>query len=473
MSAADAAAHIIENPSAPSWFQHPIVVTFVLLMALGAIFLKGFQEAIWLAVALVAAFLVVNFIVIGYELTSLWQHPTAIADWKRNLFAQQGSPAMIALMSLVLFPKLALGLSGFETGVAVMPLVKGEGATPQEALQARIHNTRKLLRTAAGIMSVMLIGSAIVTTMMIPAVEFAPGGRAEGRALAFLAHRDIGEPFATIYDLATIGTLWFAGASALAGLLNLVPQYLPRYGMAPDWARATRPLVLLFTAISLLVTALFSADVTAQGGAYATGVLALITSARRRGGDRAPAPAPVFRADLAHLRLHDGDQRLRAARRHQDRGLVHRDDRRVVARLARRAIDGDPHRRREVRRTRRSLRERIGRAAGRADHRQSAEHGTPRGIRAQARRRETVASPAGRPRAVPRSETGRLRQSSRATWRCEASISPASGCSGARAPPSLMRLPVCCSICGIEPTASPTPTSAGPRAIRSPISLSF
>jgi len=279
MSAADAAAHIIENPFAPSWFQHPIVVTFVLLMALGAIFLKGFQEAIWLAVALVAAFLVVNFIVIGYELTSLWHHPTAIADWKRNLFAQQGSPAMIALMSLVLFPKLALGLSGFETGVAVMPLVKGEGATPQEALQARIHNTRKLLRTAAGIMSVMLIGSAIVTTMMIPAVEFAPGGRAEGRALAFLAHRDIGEPFATIYDLATIGTLWFAGASALAGLLNLVPQYLPRYGMAPDWARATRPLVLLFTAISLLVTALFSADVTAQGGAYATGVLALITSA--------------------------------------------------------------------------------------------------------------------------------------------------------------------------------------------------
>ncbi|MGW9434164.1 amino acid transporter, partial [Streptomyces decoyicus] len=59
----------------------------------------------------------------------------------------------------------------------------------------------------------------------------------------------------------------------------LMPQYLPRYGMAPHWARAVRPMVLVFTLIAFLVTWLFDADVDAQGGAYATGVLVLISSA--------------------------------------------------------------------------------------------------------------------------------------------------------------------------------------------------
>ncbi|MEO6221859.1 MAG: amino acid transporter, partial [Vicinamibacterales bacterium] len=132
---------------------------------------------------------------------------------------------------------------------------------------------------AALIMSVLLVGSSIVTTMLIPAEASGIGGEANGRALAYLAHRDLGDVFGTIYDLATIATLWFAGASALAGLLNLVPQYLPRFGMAPDWARATRPLALIITLMAAVVTIVFRADVNSQGGAYATGVLMLMTSA--------------------------------------------------------------------------------------------------------------------------------------------------------------------------------------------------
>ena len=279
LSAADATEHIVENPFVPHWMDHQLIVTLLLVSALGAIFLNGFREAIWLAVVLVIAYITLNTIVIGYELVSLAAHPSAIQEWQRNLFTQQPNVLLMIGTALILFPKLALGLSGFETGVAVMPLVKGQGDTPEEILQSRIRNTRKLLRGAAFIMTVLLLGSAVITATLIPASALQPGGAADGRALAFLAHRDFGEIFGTLYDVSTIAILWFAGASAMAGLLNLVPQYLPRYGMAPDWARAGRPLVLLITAICFLVTIIFDADVNAQGGAYATGVLVLMTSA--------------------------------------------------------------------------------------------------------------------------------------------------------------------------------------------------
>jgi hypothetical protein len=279
LSAADAAAHIVENPLVPSWLQHPIPVTLVLLVALGAIFLKGFSDAITVALVLVIVYLLLNVVVVSDGLRAIAAHPEMLSTWRASLLQQHGHPLLIGAMALLLFPKLALGLSGFETGVAVMPLVRGDASDTEERPAGRIRNTKKLLRTAALIMSVMLIGSSFVTALLIPAAAFQPGGPAEGRALAYLAHERFGPAFGTVYDISTIAILWFAGASALAGLLNLVPRYLPQYGMAPEWTRANRPLVIVITGITIIVTLVFRADVEAQGGAYATGVLVLMGSA--------------------------------------------------------------------------------------------------------------------------------------------------------------------------------------------------
>ena len=279
LSAADATAHIIENPLAPAWLKHPILVTLVLLAALGAVFLKGFREAVWLAVPIVGVYLALNLVVIGHELMLVFQQPAPITGWFNAASASRGGVGPMVLFALLLFPKLALGLSGFETGVAVMPLVEGETDDTERNPRGRIHNTKKLLTAAALIMTVMLVGSSIVTTLLIPPAAFALGGEAYGRALAYLAHQHLGETFGTIYDVSTVAILWFAGASAMVGLLNLVPRYLPRYGMAPEWAKANRPLVVLFIVVTFIVTILFKADVISQGGAYATGVLVLMGSA--------------------------------------------------------------------------------------------------------------------------------------------------------------------------------------------------
>ena len=357
LSAADATAHLVENPFLTHYLHgKQVAITLGLIAALGAVFLIGFTEAIGLAVVLVAAYLGLSAVVVGTGASDLIANPAPVGDWWSLLTQTHSSPLAVVGAALLVFPALALGLSGFETGVVVMPLVKGDPGDTQAQPAGRIRNAKRLLTTAAAIMSVMLIGSSLVTTVLIPHAEFWPAtsitrpvntadldagkatmdmpldnvanpkevvtvplppnkrgsydlqveaggetlpmsvkavdagsttqvtmskppGQANGRALAYLAHTRLGDAFGTAYDLATIFILWFAGASAMAGLLNIVPRYLPRYGMAPDWARSTRPLVVVFTIVAAVVTMLFKAQVDAQAGAYATGVLALMTSA--------------------------------------------------------------------------------------------------------------------------------------------------------------------------------------------------
>ena len=280
LSAADAATHAAENP-----YLHGLVggaklpMTLILLLLLAAVFINGFKEAIQLATLVCIPYLLLNVAVLGRTLYEVAVHPVVIPQWREALWAQ-GDWSHLLLAGALLFPRLALGLSGFETGVSVMPLIRGDESDARDDVpRGRIRNTRKLLVTAALIMSVLLMVSSFVSTLLIPKEAYREGGPASGRAIAYLAHQYLGNIFGSIYDLSTILILWFAGASAMAGLLHLIPRYMPRVGLAPQWVAYARPLVLVLFGFNVIITLIFKANVEAQGGAYATGVLVLMSSA--------------------------------------------------------------------------------------------------------------------------------------------------------------------------------------------------
>jgi hypothetical protein len=338
LSLANAAEHVVNNPwptwqaildsfaegkeslrpisDTPAWnrildfWDRQMVVTILLLVLTylcWRFFAKGFTgRVILLSVLVVAFYLALNAVIIGSGLYYLSEHPPLLNDWwKGTLENHQGltgsllpqtdwaTYAAIFVTCLLLFPKLSLGLSGFELSMILMPLIRGKPNDDPTQPRGRIRNARKLLITAAIIMAVYLLGSSMVTTILIPPEALRDTGQAKYRALAYLAHGSVmtngqlattiqplfGPWFGTLYDLSSVMILSLAGTSVAIGLRDFVPTYLHRLGMEFEWAHKMGATLHIFMLINLYVTLVYRASVTAQRGAYATSVLVLMTSA--------------------------------------------------------------------------------------------------------------------------------------------------------------------------------------------------
>ncbi len=257
---------------------------------------RGFnRNVVVLAIPIVCLYMTLTGMIVGGGIWHLVEHPEIWDNYLRQIQAGEwginGSHEAVvdwwavAGMSLLFLPNLALGLSGFEMSMILMPQVRGAGVTQ------RVANTRKVLILAALIMTVFLLGSTVVTTIYIPPDQMQAGGQASNRALAYLAH---GQPlnddgltlvsfagpwFGGLYDVATILMLAFAGTSVMTALASLLPQFLLKFGMDFRWSQRWGILLIVFALINIAVTVHFKASVELQRNAYATGVLVLIAGA--------------------------------------------------------------------------------------------------------------------------------------------------------------------------------------------------
>jgi hypothetical protein len=334
-SAADAAEHLIHSPH-PDWQQslnsvtregeqlrrqlpdgirratdgywnRPTVVTLIVLTlgtVIGLIFFRGYsRNFVRLAVLTVGVYLTLTLVVVVSGAVYLADHPHLVEAWWTDVWAGNWKPGAAAkpvadwtalvAACVPLFPFLALGLSGFELTLMSMPLIRGKPSDAHEKPRGRIRNTRLLLTVAAVTMSVYLLGSTLVTTVLIPASALTTDGQAKYRALAYLAHNGalsdgapaaamnslFGLPFGTAYDISTVAILALAGLSVGITLSAWVPPYLHRLGMEFDWTVKLGVLMYLLLAVKFAVVLYYKADLDAQRGAYLTSVLAVFAFA--------------------------------------------------------------------------------------------------------------------------------------------------------------------------------------------------
>lgn len=333
LSVADAAEHLRGNPhyqrfvdplidesiqpekwfTSPWWqrivrlFDRQLVLTLLLstvTFGLWTYFRGGpLQRFLRVAAWVVVPYLALNALVIASGIVYLLRDGMPLVqDWNETALADlhartaNGGSAWGALkifrLALVSFPYVALGLSGFELSMTVAPLVQGHPDDNPDAPRGRIRNVRKLLFTAAAIMTVGLLGSVTVAGLLIPQTAFEPGGHAVHRALAYLAHGGrladghpgselnflFGPAFGTVYDLCSIAILCLAGACVAYLLREYVPEYLNRFGMEVDLAHRIGVRLRFFYAIVLVVVILFHAEIAALQWVYVTSVMVLLST---------------------------------------------------------------------------------------------------------------------------------------------------------------------------------------------------
>jgi hypothetical protein len=289
------------HPALAIYLNKQMVVT-ILLGILGFFFWfiirRGFnRRVVGLAVVLVATYLALTAVIVVSGLWYLADHRVLFDRWYESIGSGGSGPTTaldwwtIIGLCVLFFPQLSLGLSGFEMSMVVMPQVKGDPGDDPRRPEGRIRNTRKLLVTAALIMSVYLIGSVLVTTLLMPASGFQVNGKQTYRALAYLAHGGqlvngesaavlnplFGSWFGSLYDVVTVLILSLAGTSVITSLQALLPRFLLRFGMEQKWSQTWGILFGAFALVNLGVTVWFRASVSEQRGAYATGVLVSIT----------------------------------------------------------------------------------------------------------------------------------------------------------------------------------------------------
>lgn len=312
LSTSDAAVHLLANPqlnqlvsdntisveSVQPWlglgwveFLRPYwtrqvgvtLVLSVIALVFWFIFAAGFtRRVLWFCTGVVLLFLTSTLYIVMRVGWHILEHPNQWNLWwnhvtERNASGIEGS----VILFLLIFPQLALGISGFELSMAAAPLIdagkQGDDGTQN---RRRVRRARWMLLFLTLIMGVFLIGSTLVATVQIHPDKFASEHDARHRALAFLAHGDLFPAwFGTWYDFITALILCLAGVSVTVSLRDLVPGYLHRLGMELTWARKYGVFLLLCNAIILLATLVFKASVDAQEGAYATSVLVLLSGA--------------------------------------------------------------------------------------------------------------------------------------------------------------------------------------------------